>query len=245
MPSPSTEDSLAVLDSLSQAVLDTSLAGDGLFWEMFGEGEFLTEPPDSTEIFIDTIDGIVVVVERFADAKVIAPQIPFKRLVTQVLATDLWYDPEALMEMGSRDRADMENTVIVSGRGVNGEEATKFTANFRRQFERDPGYAAYGYDAVRILGRGWDEGYRTRDNLRAWLSALRGFEGASGRISFSGARRVNGELILLKIEAKGVIRPLRSEDLPTIRIPDDELPEADMELEPDLEDTTATTEQTL
>ncbi len=252
MPSPSKEDSLAVLDSLSQAVLDTSPAGDGLFWEMVGDKDFQTEPPDSTELFIDTIDGIVVVVERFAEAEVIAPQIPFKRLVTQVLGNDLWYDPEALMEMGPRDRANMKNTVIVSGRGVKGEEATRFTANFRRRFEKDPGYAAYGYDAARILGVGWDEGYRTRDGLRTWLSALRGFEGASGRISFSDARRVNGELILLKIDANGVIRPMSAEDLPTVKIPDDELPEADLELDldydlnflPDLADTSGTAEQT-
>jgi len=252
MPSPSAEDSLAVLDSLSQAVLDTSLAGDGLFWEMFGDNDFQTEPPDSTELFIDTIDGIVVVVERFSEAQIIAPQIPFKRLVTQVLGNDLWYDPEALMEMGPRDRANMENTVFVSGRGVKGEEATRFTANFRRRFEKDPGYAAYGYDAARILGVGWDEGYRSRDSLRIWLSALRGFEGASGRISFSDARRVNGELILLKIDANSVIRPLSSEDLPTVKIPDEELPEAAMELDldydldflPDLADSSGGAEQT-
>ena len=230
-PAPSVEDSMAVLDSLSQAVLDTSLTGDGLFWEMVGENEFLAEPPDSTEMFIYTIDGMVVVVERFDDAEVIAPQIPFKRFDTQVLGNDLWYDPEALMQMEPRDRDTMENTIIVSGRDLKGEEATRFTASFRRQFEQDPGYAVYGYDAAKILGHGWDAGHRTRDGLRSWLSALRGYDGASGRISFSRARRVNGELILLKIDAKGQIRPLDSEDLPTVQIPDEELPEADMDLD--------------
>ena len=245
MPPPSIEDSLAVLDSLSRAVLDTSLSGDGLFWKMFGQVE--EEEPDSSEIFIHTIDGLVVVVETFGGAEVIAQQIPFKRLVTQVLGNDLWYDPEALERMGPFDRANMEGSVFVSGRDVKGQAATEFTANFRRQFGSDPGYAAFGYDAARMLAMGWERDYRTRDRLRTWLAQLRGYEGASGRISFSDTRRVNGELILLKIGEGGKIRPLGSEDLPASAMPDFELPQEGLELEfdslgfePEFEDSSET-----
>ena len=47
-------------------------------------------------MFIDTIDGVVVVVESFADAKAIAPQVHFHRLQTQVLGNNAWWDPEAI-----------------------------------------------------------------------------------------------------------------------------------------------------
>ena len=227
---PSREDSLAVLDSLSQAVLDTTLAGDYLFWEMFGEAD-TSAPPDSSEMFIDTIDGLVVVVEEFEAVKAIAPQIPFKRLDTQVLGNDLWYAQEEIDKMGPLDRANIEGSVFVSGRGLGDEVTQQFIDAFRKRFGRDPGYAAFGYDAARILGEAIDAGHRTRDALRGALSGLRGYAGASGRISFSDTRRVNDELVLLKIGARGKIRPLRAADLPVLAIPDDELPEADLDLD--------------
>jgi len=222
---------LAVLDSLERAMLDTSDAGDEFYLELFGGNVQQIDEPDSSDLSIETIDGIVVVVESFSDAEVIAPQIQFKRLITQVLGNDLWYDPEKLSKMSAKDRANMAQTVIVSGRGINGDVATQFVANFRKLFGNDPGNAAFGYDAAMIVSRGWDLGYRTRDRLHSWLSGLRGFDGASGRISFSNERRVNNELILLKIGADGHIGPVRSVDLPVDDMPDEELPEADLELD--------------
>ena len=110
-----------------------------------------------------------------------------------------------------------------------------FTEAFRRRFARDVGYAAYGYDAARMVMSGWNNGWRTSGSLRIWLGELRDFEGASGRISFAQGRRINTELVLLKIDSRGWIRPLGQEDLPDLwpteylqLPPEEDLPRAEL-----------------
>ena len=206
MPSPDPVDSLAVLDSLSLAVLDTTGVGEMTFYELLEAGNEIAEepdPPDSTEIFIDTIDGIAVVVESFDDARTIAAQLRFYRLEGRVLGNDIWYRPEELGQMSLIERKYIEGGALVSGR--HGAASTRaFTDEFRTRFRRDPGLAAHGFDAAGMLIKGWEEGHQTRAALREWLSEVRGYQGAAGRVSFADGRRVNTELSLLTIDSRGV-----------------------------------------
>ena len=214
MPSPDPVDTLAVLDSLSLALLDTTEAGEGTFYDLLeAPVETIEEPPDSTEIFIDTIDGIAVVVESFDDARTIAAQLRFFRLEGKLLGNDIWNRPEEIRQMGRIERKYVEGGVIVSGR-FRAASARAFTDDFRTRFRRDPGLAAHGYDAVAMLIKGWEEGYQTRGALREWLAQVRGYEGAAGRVSFPDGRRVNTELTLLMIDPRGRLRPFGDRDLP-------------------------------
>ncbi|MCY3761235.1 MAG: ABC transporter substrate-binding protein [Gemmatimonadetes bacterium] len=214
MPSPDPVDSMAVLDSLSLALLDTTDTGEGTFYELLeAPVETIEEPPDSTEIFIDTIDGIAVVVESFDDARTIAAQLRFFRLEGKVLGNDIWYRPEEIRQMGRIERKYVEGGVLVSGRF--GAASTRaFTDEFRTRFRRDPGLAVHGYDAAAMLIRGWEEGHQTRAALREWLAQMRGYEGAAGRVSFPDGRRVNTELTLLMIDPRGRVRAFGDRDLP-------------------------------
>ena len=214
MPSPDPVDTMAVLDSLSLALLDTTEAGEGTFYELLeAPVETIEEPPDSTEIFIDTIDGIAVVVESFDDARTIAAQLRFFRLEGKVLGNDIWYRPEEIRQMGRIERKYVEGGILVSGRF--GAASTRaFTDEFRTRFRRDPGLAVHGYDAAAMLIRGWEEGHQTRAALREWLAQVRGYEGAAGRVSFQDGRRVNTELTLLMIDPKGRVRAFGDRDLP-------------------------------
>ncbi len=173
-------------------------------------------PADSSEIFIDTIDGVVLVVEHFGDAQTIAPQLHYHRLQTQILGNDIWYEPERIRQLRPADRAHLEGTVLVAGSLEEDPAARSFIDAFRRRFARNPGYAAYGYDAARLLEAAWSEGHRTPAQLRDWLANVRNYEGASGRISFRSDRRVNEELDLLKIDTRGRIRRLTERDLPAL-----------------------------
>ena len=162
MPSTDPVDTLAVLDSLSLAVLDTTETGEGTFYELLEAGaELIEDPPDSTEIFIDAIDGIAVVVESFDDARTIAAQLRFFRLEGKVLGNDIWYRPEEIRQMGRIERKYVEGGILVSGRH-GAASAREFTDVFRTRFRRDPGLAVHGYDAAAMLIKGWEEGHQTR-----------------------------------------------------------------------------------
>ncbi len=196
-----------------------------VFEEIRAAGFALRPPPPDTlevveegeeleaDMFIDTIDGVVVVVESFADAKTIAPQVRFHRLQTQVLGNDAWWDPEAIRQMRPGERKNFDGVIFVSARQAESAAARSFVSAFRKQFRRDPHYAAAGYDATHLLIDGWGQGHRDPAALIEWLAKVRFYEGASGAISLSPDVRSNSALTLLKIE-RDEMRSLGTGDLP-------------------------------
>ena len=194
-----------------------------VFEEIRAAGFALRPPPPDTlevveeeleaDMFIDTIDGVVVVVESFADAKAIAPQVHFHRLQTQVLGNDAWWDPEAIRQMRPGERKNFDGVIFVSSRQTESAAEQSFVSTFRKQFRRDPYYAAAGYDATHLLIDGWKQGHRDPAALVEWLATVRFYEGASGAISLSPDVRSNSALTLLKIEGDKV-RSLGTGDLP-------------------------------
>ena len=171
------------------------------------------EPKLTADMFIDTIDGVVVVVERFEDAKTIAPQVHFHRLQTQILGNDAWWDPEAIRQMRPGERKNFDGVIFVSARQTESAAEQSFVSAFRKQFRRNPLYSATGYDATHLLINGWEQGYRDSAALIEWLTSIRFYEGASGAISLSSDVRSNSALTLLKIE-RDKVRSLGTGDLP-------------------------------
>lgn len=208
--------------ALRPPVPDSLLAADSLA---------SAEPPENE--VIDTIDGMVVVVESFEDAKTIAPQLHFNQVKTQILGNDIWYDPESLGELSADERQDFLGAMFVSSRDEGTAEARQFDEAFRRQAGRQGEYAAYGYDAARLVIEGWQGGKRERGALRDWLAAVRGYSGASGRISFGQGQHSNTELAMLKVNRRGQIVPASQPEEPEEQPPlAPELPEAGTELAP-------------
>ena len=196
-----------------------------VFEEIRKAGFALRPPPDTSDtlevveeeleadMFIDTIDGVVVVVESFADAKTIAPQVHFHRLQTQVLGNDAWWDPEAIRQMRPGERKNFDGVIFVSARQTESAAEQSFVSAFRKQFRRNPDYAATSYDATHLLIEGWEQGHRDPAALIEWLATVRFYEGASGTISLSPDVRSNNALTLLKIE-RDKVRSLDTGDLP-------------------------------
>lgn len=224
-------DTLAFMDSLSLALVDTSTATDGAFLEVLQSASAVreSEPPDSAEIFIDSIDGVAIIVESFDDVETVAPQLYIHRLHAQMLGNDAWNEPEAIRSMTPMERDHIAGCVFVSSRGQVSPTRRAFTDAYRSRFGRDPELASFGYDAARLVISGWQEGNRGRTELRHWLAQVQDYEGASGRISFPPGRRANAELGLLKIDSEGKVRTLRPEDLPPIEASADaDLPTDDL-----------------
>lgn len=193
-----------------------------VFEEIRKAGFALRPPPDTLEVveekltadmFIDTIDGVVVVVESFEDAQTIAPQVHFHRLQTQILGNDAWWDPEAIRQMRPGERKNFDGVIFVSARQAESAAEQSFVSSFRKQFRRDPHYASAGYDAARLLIDGWEQGARDPAALIERLTTVRFYQGASGTISLSPDVRSNNALTLLKIE-RDKVRSLSTGDLP-------------------------------
>ena len=177
------------------------------------EGELEVEEELEADMFIDTIDGVVVVVESFEDAKTIAPQVHFHRLQTQILGNDAWWDPEAIRQMRPGERKNFDGVIFVSARQTESAATRSFVSAFRKQFRRDPLYSATSYDATHLLIDGWEQGSRDPAALIEWLTTVRFYQGASGTISLSPDVRSNSALTLLKIE-RDKVRSLDTGDLP-------------------------------
>jgi len=229
-------DSLALYDSLETALLDTSFVGDWMFEELVrADGlDYATGALDSSDLFVDAIDGVTIVVEHFDDAARIAPQLHFHRLQTQMLGNDVWNDAEALAELQRTERVHMSGATFVSRRGGSAEEQY-FVDRYRLRMHRDDiGYGAAGFDAASLVLRGWSSAHQTRADLRQFLADVRQYEGASGRISFSATTLTNSEMALLTIDDNGQIRTLVADDLPILEpayfgsyLPAESLPDED------------------
>ena len=212
-----------LFDSLEAALLDTSPGGGEAFRELVLQASGPTEdPPDSADLFIESIDGVAVIIEDFEDALAIAPQLRFHRVQTRLLGNDTWYDPEEFARLPAAERRHMSGAIFVSRR-QGSEHERSFVDNFRSRSGRNPGYAAAGYDAARVILEGWRAGHRSRTALRRYLADLRRFEGASGRVTFTPPRRVNSELTILRIDGRGRVRALKEEDLPALVLERDDL----------------------
>ena len=176
-----------------------------------GAGEQgISEEPEleySPELFISSVDGVVLVIENFDDAKVIAPQLRFHRLETQILGNDIWHEPTAIRQMKSTERRYLEGAMFVASMDNRAAPAQSFANAFRRRFGKDPEYAAYGYDAARLFLEGWRQGHRSRSALRDWISSLQSYSGASGKISFPNGSRTNREFLMMRIESGGRVKP--------------------------------------
>ena len=170
------------------------------------------------------IDGFALIVESFADARTILPQLFFYRVHTQVLGNDIWGQAEALQRMQPADRDYFRGVVFTSRCLGPAPSARSFAEAFLRRYGRESEYAAHGYDAARLVLDGWAQGSRTRDEVRAWLADVRGFEGAAGRISFSPGRRANTELQLLQLDHLGRARPLGAPEPPDWSLPEEPPP---------------------
>lgn len=206
-----------LLDSL-QAALDTTRQGKSTFRDLLeGGAESGKQPPDSTEIFVESIDGVAVIIEDFEDARTIAPQLRFHRIRTQLIGNAAWYDPEGIADLRSGERQHLEGCILVSRR-QGSEQERGFVNGFRARTGRDPGYASAGYDAARLVMEGWEAGHRSRSGLRRYLAAVRNYDGASGRVSFTPSRRVNSELTLLRIDDRGRLRSIARGDLPSLTL---------------------------
>lgn len=222
--SASFKDTLSAIDSLRSVGISEEYETSSLFRALLDDlkrEKALTDSlypkaeVDSSDIFIDSIDGIVLVVESFSDAKTIAPQLASHRLNTQILGNSLWFDSEGLKNMRRSERKYLDGAIIASPHQEDLESSRKFINDYRKTYSTDPIYAAFGFDSAQILIKALEINDGEVAKVHEELSRIKSYEGASGRITFDADRRVNSALSLLKID-RDTYKSVMTNDLPIL-----------------------------
>lgn len=67
----------------------------------------------------------------------------------------------------------------------NGKEFEEFAANYREKYKSEPGiYEAHGYDTIKLLALAIKSGGYSSEGIRAGLSSISGYMGATGETTF-------------------------------------------------------------
>lgn len=177
-----------------------------------------TIPPEERRVFLD---GIFIPAYP-KEAGMIAPQIAFHRLETQILGTSAWGDGEAL-RIGGRY---LEGVIFATdfSEELSSEEYDRFAADYRVCFGKKPGkVAAFSYECAKLVLQGVEQGVRGREGMRQFLSGTEGFPGLSGHISFTRGNGANDEAMILAVQ-EGQIIPLKLPEPPAKRGQEGEQP---------------------
>lgn len=117
----------------------------------------------------------------------------------QLLGSNGWNSGK-LLELGQ----DVEGAVFVDGFFASSarQGAQDFTGKFKGVYGKTPGVIeAHAYDSAALLIEAMGERpSQDRDEVRKKLQALKNFSGATGVISFNGARDVSRRLFLLTVK---------------------------------------------
>jgi branched-chain amino acid transport system substrate-binding protein len=194
------KEQLLVIRQLKQAY-DDSLRSLGLLPVPMHPPEPDTLPPHERRVYID---GIFVPAYP-EEAGMIAPQIAYHRLETQILGTSAWGNREA-MHIGGRY---MDGVVFATdfSEELLSEDYDRFVADYRVRHAKRPGKVAiFGYECARLILQGIEQGAYSRAGLCQFLLATENFPGLSGQISFAGRYGANDEAMILAIQENRVIR---------------------------------------
>jgi branched-chain amino acid transport system substrate-binding protein len=159
---------------------------------------------DTTETLVPltTIEGFLVVGAP-QEIALIASQIAFWRIETQLLGGSGWNSPEVLQLGGDYVKGAIFVTEYF--RQNDSPPTRRFIDRFRQEYGRNPTkVATFGYDAANLILRAWQKGARTREQLCQTLDRIWEFQGVSGEISFR--QRTNQSMFLLTIHGDRIVK---------------------------------------
>jgi ABC-type branched-subunit amino acid transport system substrate-binding protein len=140
------------------------------------------------------------------DVVMLAPQVAFNRIKTQILGSSGWNNPKVLAD----GKQYVVNAVISSSFEPESDrkEWNDFKQLYRTRYNAEPDrIAALGYDATSLILKALEESGWSPDAARITkaLSGVKEYRGLSGMISFDSTR-TNTEAAVLKITSNGYVR---------------------------------------
>jgi ABC-type branched-subunit amino acid transport system substrate-binding protein len=143
------------------------------------------------------------------DVIMLAPQVAFNRIKTQLLGSNGWRSPKTLTE----GKKYVINAIISTPFEPDSSwrKWPDFRKEYAEKFREEPDrVAALGFDAGTVaadaLGKNTGSGAGTAPGIGNAIAAAQRFEGVSGFISIDPATRTNCESVILKITTGGFVR---------------------------------------
>jgi len=165
---------------------------------------------DNLQVPLRSIDGLFISISDPEDIGVIAPQIKYFNIETQLLGNNEWYAPQQL-EMNK----NYLNGLIFQADSYNDENDPIFQefdkAYFEKQKKHPSKYSLIGYDIMHLLIDKINTGANTRDKLKEALSRVHAYPGLHGKITFENGR-VNSEIHILQY-LNGEIKKLSEQSI--------------------------------
>jgi ABC-type branched-subunit amino acid transport system substrate-binding protein len=143
------------------------------------------------------------------DVIMLAPQVAFNRIKTQLLGSNGWRSPKTLAE----GKKYVQNAIISTP--FEPDSSWKKWPDFRKeyagQFREEPDrVAALGFDAGTVAAAALEKNTGDRAGTAARITesiaATQKFEGVSGIITIDRNSRTNSEAVILKITPNGFVR---------------------------------------
>ena len=152
---------------------------------------------------VDSIDGLFLAAYA-EDIALIAPQVAFQKISTQLLGANSWNSEEVVHAGGTY----VEGAIFAADffeRNPSDQYLEFLDAYQRRYGEYPTNVAALGYDAMKLVSNILEEGIRSREQLRDRLEKTHNFQGASGITSFPHGRRANSHVFFLTIRQGEIV----------------------------------------
>jgi ABC-type branched-subunit amino acid transport system substrate-binding protein len=152
------------------------------------------------------VGGLFMPLSDYEDVVKLAPQVVFQRIRTQMLGAGRWDDPR----VPSEGKRYVHDAIISVGaqHSQESDEWQKFSAAYRARFNSDANrIAAMGYDAAMLVIKAVNEtGGTDVGRLKRTISAVQGYNGVSGMVSFDPHTGANSEVLIMKVTETGLMR---------------------------------------
>ncbi len=144
--------------------------------------------------------GCIFVGATVRQLQLILPQINYHNIKTTLIGSDGLATPS----VWDLPLQNVKGIIFTSWRTQDAENTAfrSFAQKYRNRYGESPDrLAALGYDAVRMVIEGVNNGVRSQSEMSKFLESLTAHKGASGDVVF-GADHVNSELSLYKVVDK-------------------------------------------
>lgn len=139
------------------------------------------------------------------DVVMIAPQVIFHRIRTQMIGSNGWHNQKTIQD----GRRYVTNAIISTSPEIdqNSREWQEFRAAYKEKFNSEPDrVAALGYDAALVVMKALKEAGDDPAKLADVMLKSQGFSGITGKITFNQESGANSEAAIFKISESGFIR---------------------------------------
>jgi branched-chain amino acid transport system substrate-binding protein len=161
---------------------------------------------ENLDVAVSSIDGLFLAISDQEEIGVLASQINYFNIKTQLLGSNEWYVPGQL----EANKRYLDGITFITDSFIDENDSgyKEFEKNFAGEMKKHSSrYSIIGYDVCNLMLEQIAKGNTTREEIIGSLQNLKLYQGIQRRISF-GSGRVNSEMYILHF-ANGEIKKIK------------------------------------